>query len=160
MVGGAAFFARHVQDIMDIHVDDLPQFVFLQNPADSPFHLEYGALESCKDLFFFLFDLFCKGLVLLFSEDGRSLDITTVTPEQFQVVSQKLSAGGIHVTIQVVPAQREPGAPDGPMINMPQLAALPDDAPLDQFKVRIIMGAFEYGVSFEVSRVVPQVQCR
>lgn len=142
---------------MHVHVDDLPRLIFLENPSGNHISIEYSQLQTSKDLFFFLFDLFCKGVVALYSDDGgTSVDLTALSASQLKHVAERMALAGIAAVLEddVEGRDVEGGAAPGAQthINMPQLTAMPDDAPLDAFVLRLRMQGRAYRLSFRLER--------
>jgi len=87
---------------VDMHVNDLADFVFTKNINNAEIALDLHGVEDIKDLFFFYLDLFCKGLVLLFG-DGRHVNVEDITLEQFEVIQKKMKCLGINVMLDLQP---------------------------------------------------------
>lgn len=83
---------------VDMHINDLADFMFIKNVNNAEIYLELGGLEDIKDLFYFCLDLFCKGLVYMFGQDGK-VNIELITIEQFYQVKQKMLLAGIIVNL-------------------------------------------------------------
>ena len=87
---------------VNMHIDNFADFMFLKNTQDAIIDLSLGGIESSKDLFCFLVDLLCKGLVLLFGSNG-SVELESITENDFELVVKKMSNAGIKVMIEVKP---------------------------------------------------------
>ena len=140
-----------IDNLLDVHADDLTRLVFIENHRNKTYALCLGGVETSKDLFFFMLDLLCKGLVFLYGNGEPAIDLAEVTTEQFQNVGQKLACAGIIVhlkTEMIVPVNRESNNNDNDTnnepkfetrINMPQLLSMPANSPLESFVLEICM---------------------
>lgn len=142
------YYERSCQT-MDIHVDELAAFVFKKNPVGASCNLSIEGIETTKDLFFFLLDLLCKGIVMLFGQNGVTVDLSTISRDNFQLVAKRMAAAGIVVRL----ALPDCAVCDLTQINIPQLTAMPDNAPLESFVFRIAFNSVMYELSFALSRV-------
>ena len=59
--------------VMNIDVNDLATFIFKQNIDNNQLYINITSLKTHKQLFFLLFDLFCKGLLILYGSDNKLL---------------------------------------------------------------------------------------
>ena len=134
---------------MDIHVDDLATYVFLKNPIGRTFSLSLDGLETTKDLFFFMLDLFCKGLVLLYGKDSKTVDLTTIDNDKFLAVSSALFCAGIITHLEMVPDFEEG---DQAKVNMPQLMEMDDNDELNKFVFKVKFNNVQHELSFAIAR--------
>ena len=83
---------------VDMHVNDLAEFMFTKNKSNALIELSLGGIENNKDLFFFCLDLFCKGLVILHGTENK-VDLDSITMEQFGDIKNKmeLASGGYKI---------------------------------------------------------------
>lgn len=140
---------------MDLPADYVPHLIFKHNVHNRPIDLTIPDLTSSKDLFMYLVDLLCKGLVCLYgrAENGKSvLMLDDLTLEQLEVVKQKLACAGISLHIQIKPKEN----PHTPCcINLPELNAFPETlTDLNVFRLVIVSIQFMYEVRFELFRIV------
>ena len=70
-----------------INVENLARYIFQTNNTNKIF-LDIKSIKTNKELFFFYFDLFCKGLVITFSE-GNTLLLNKLTEEDFYKIKKK-----------------------------------------------------------------------
>ena len=84
-----------------IDVARVAEYIFKKN-VDSTMYLEVNSLKTTKELFFFLFDIFCKGLILMFGEQNQ-VELNTLTAEQFAKVGEKLRYAHIKLCIDSYP---------------------------------------------------------
>lgn len=91
---------------VEMSVDDLSRFVYTENVNNKPIHLDLHGIEDVKDLFCFCIDLLCKGLVYKCMKPNiASIDLDSVTQDEFATVSYKLSRTGIMINLVVKPNQ-------------------------------------------------------
>lgn len=104
---------KPVDAYVEMHINDLADFMFIKNTNNSLIELELNGIEDNKDLFFFLVDLFCKGLVLLYGTNNK-VEISDLTLEDFNTVKQKmaLAAVDVHLLITEVPQDEEDVEPE------------------------------------------------
>lgn len=128
-------------------VDDLSRFMFKDNINDAIIELQLGGVENNKDLFCFLVDLLCKGLVIMFGEPGKTrLELEKLTEEDFHVIQRKMALTGIDVELYVKPnLDNEPAS-----VNLREIEFLPNDAPLSDFVFRVTSSSFIYRIKFNI----------
>lgn len=140
---------------VDMQIDDLAKFLFTENVNNVPIQLSIGELSDNKDLFFFCLDLFCKGLVLLYSEGSRSVSIDKITEEQFQHIQSKMSCAGIKVDLHVFPLDIEVAIHDDnnnkvSVLNVQELNEAPTNKPFHEYEFKLINQDMMYVVNFEL----------
>lgn len=86
---------------INLEVNDLANFLFIQNKNDAVIELNLGGIKNTFDLFCFLLNILCKGIVLMFSPDTMKFDIDSITSEQFAVATTKLANAGILCDVDV-----------------------------------------------------------
>ena len=128
-------------------IADAIKFMFIENTKDNPVYLNVPQLKEPYDLFLFFVDLLCKGLVLLYGENGRIV-IDNLTQEQLAVVTKKLKNAGIALTIDCAPHQQA-APPQAPYIVTP-----PGAQNVNDYKLVIHSSGQKYQVSFDVVRNV------
>ena len=114
---------------VDMHIDDLAEFVFLKNTNNTKIELTLGGIENNKDLFCFCLDLFCKGLILLFSEDGKRVLVEDMTFDQFEMVKTKLACAGVRAHLDVIESKS-----DVAYTNVVDIDADEDGKAIDEYK--------------------------
>lgn len=133
---------------IDVDIDALADYVFVGNRNNKSFILNLPpCIETPKDLFFFLLDLLCKGLVLLYGNGERGVDLRTLDQSRFQHAAQKLRCAGVEACLQTTPC---PGWHN--RINMPQLLALPNDTPLEDFVLEAVISGLRNILHFRLVR--------
>lgn len=134
---------------LNIRVDALAPMLFLRNPHNVPIDLTLGNLSNTKDFFFFLVDLFCKGLILtVHGRVGGRVVIDDVTQEQIAHICEKLHCAGIKTEVDVQPNDRS--NPRAPPINFADILRQPDNLPLNQYCMVVTSDTFVYKVRFDV----------
>jgi hypothetical protein len=88
---------------VEMKIDDLAKFVYIENVNNARIDLNIHGLQDVKDLFCFCIDMMCKGLVHICSKTTKavSIDLDSITNEQFSNVANKLSCTGIIVKLVV-----------------------------------------------------------
>lgn len=84
-----------------VKAEDLAEFIFVANRNNAKLEIDFSRLGNCKELFLFLVDLVCKGLILLYSPEKRSIELDTVTNEQFHFIASKFKPAGIDLVLKV-----------------------------------------------------------
>lgn len=85
--------------VMNIDVGDLATFIFKKNTEENQLYLNITSLKTHKQLFFFLFDLFCKGLLMLYGSDNR-LCLNKLEMSQFDEIKRKLKLAHIELVME------------------------------------------------------------
>lgn len=134
---------------VDMEVDDLAKFMFLENINNAVIELSLGGVESNKDLFCFLVDLLCKGLVLSYGFDNR-VEIDNLTFQDFQKIQQKIGCAGIQVHLEV----KENTEGDIAGVNMYEIDRIDDNAPLYDFTLKLTSVNNIYHIKFSLSHKV------
>lgn len=139
---------------MEVHVDNLAEFLFLKNVNDLYIDMSFQGeeIKTTKDLFYFFLDLFCKGLVLTFGDGTNMVDISCLGAEQFAVINKKMQNAGIEVKLHVEQRAHtvvdDSNNTEGVAVNFPELNNLPDNKPLSEYSFKIVL---PYGVTYVVS---------
>ena len=92
----------HILDV-ELDVKDLVEFIFQRNINNAILELSLGGIENTKDLFFFILDLFCKGLVLMYGNGENRVELQSLTQEQFAYMREKLECAGITPILEFLP---------------------------------------------------------
>ena len=85
---------------LDMSVNDLAEFVFIKNVNDSRLNLSLEGIEDTYDLFCFCVDLLCKGLVLLYGNNGR-VEIDDMSADNLTHISKKMKNAGILLSLSI-----------------------------------------------------------
>ena len=130
----AGALCRRVREA-SIGIDQLAEFVFVGNVRNARLQLNVPGIQGTRDLFYFLVDLLCKGLVLMFGANGRIM-LDELTQEQFDQASARLLLSGVRCHVQL-------GAPEPPQ-NRPPVSTMmmhppdpTDSAPIETYKLRL-----------------------
>lgn len=79
---------------IEVGINELAYFIFKNNIDNARIELDLDGIHNMKDMFFFCYDLFCKGLVILFGTEN-TVNINKISKEQFNIVSERLEYAGI-----------------------------------------------------------------
>jgi hypothetical protein len=132
---------------VDMHIDDLAEFMFMKNINDAIIEMSLGGVENTKDLFCFFVDLMCKGLVLLFGKENR-IELDQLSMDDFKLVQHKMSLAGIAVNLNI-----EPNSTNLPTsLNIRDIDTFPDNNPISSYFFVIISPSIIYKISFGISR--------
>lgn len=83
----------------NIDITELAQYVF-KNESESSIFIKINCLKTTKELFFLLFDLFCKGLIILFGDNNRIL-LNKLDMDQFDKVRAKLKLAHVDLNLHL-----------------------------------------------------------
>ena len=87
-----------MSQVKNIDVSELANYIFVHNIHDNDILININCLKTQKELFFLLFDLFCKGIILMYGENNR-MTLNTLNMEQFDEVKRKLKCARIHLNL-------------------------------------------------------------
>jgi hypothetical protein len=131
---------------VDMEVDDFATFVFKTNINNALIDLSLGGVENNKDLFYFLVDLTCKGLVMLFGSD-KKLELDLITSDDFELIKSKMALAGIVTKLNII--NNIENIPSN--VNIRELDHYPDDIPLNEFTFKVTTLNLIYKISYELS---------
>jgi hypothetical protein len=136
---------------VEMQIQDLAEFMFLRNVNNVSIELSLGGIESNKDLFYFLLDLFCKGLVLMFG-NGNSVDIDTLNEQNFMQIREKLLCAGLEVTLNMYPSDIEGDEFEATpaSINLQEIETAEENKPLNEYEFKVTNKYMIYVVSFNL----------
>lgn len=134
---------------IEITIDDVAEFIFIKNVNNVPIEITMGGIENNKDMFYFCLDLFCKGLIMLFSKDGKSVSVEELTLEDFRVVQTKMSCAGIRLALDVQTESNE-ASQNKTLTNLSDTERESDTKPLEEYKFILNTIPFCYTVSFSL----------
>jgi hypothetical protein len=94
---------------MRIQIDELAQFIFVENTKNKLVGIQIDGISSTSDMFSFCVDLLYKGLHLLYGnekvlEDGSrkfTVRIDEITMDQFDKIKDRLRLAGIEVNLTI-----------------------------------------------------------
>lgn len=85
-----------------IDVQDLANFIFIKNTNNNNIVIELSSITNNKELFFFLFDLLCKGIILVYGKDeSNKVCLNHLTIDQFEYIKKKFKNAHIHLQIVI-----------------------------------------------------------
>lgn len=131
-----------------MHINDLAEFMFIKNIDDKKMMLSLNCVEDNKDLFYFLLDLFCKGLVHMFGRDNH-VNVHELSMEDFEKVKKKMRNAGIVITLDVVVRQEQMASG----VNIQDLERVGCNLPLEKYKFVLTAEAVEYVIHFELEYI-------
>lgn len=134
---------------IDVHVDELAQIIFLDNPKRTRYFLTFDDVDNIKDLFFFMLDLLCKGLVLLHGNGGDKINIHHLDKKMFDEVSDLLTCAGIRAKLEVSSMDEPTTSTE---TNMNDIMRMNPNSSLDDFKFQMRHDRTQYEISFELMR--------
>ena len=144
----------------NIDITELAQYVF-RNENESPIFIEINCLKTKKELFFLLFDLFCKGLIILFGENNKIL-LNKLEMSQFDVVKTKLKLAHVDMNLQLydkdtaVILEMIPSDIDDRFEktiiqkSLAKINGMPDDADLKDYVFQLFMNETLFNINFDV----------
>lgn len=135
---------------VEMHINDLADFVFKKNIYDSEIFLQLFEVEDMQDLFFFCLDLFCKGLVLLYGDKNR-VCLEELSMDQFLEVRRKLRLAGIDVFLDVEPQEPVEGEASPPA-TMIRVVEKTDNITLDDYKFHMHTPQMKYIIHFSLTQ--------
>ena len=86
---------------LNINVEELANFIFKLNDDNNIIYIQTSSIKTKKDLFFFLFDLFCKGLILLYGKGSNRILLNELQMDQFDEIKRKLKYAHIYLNMEV-----------------------------------------------------------
>lgn len=87
-----------MNEVINIDVSELANYIFVKNTKNCPILININSLKTQKELFFLLFDLFCKGLILMYGENNK-MTLNTLQMEQFDEMKKKLKCANIQLNL-------------------------------------------------------------
>jgi hypothetical protein len=136
---------------VDMHINDLAQFIFVENINDVQVAMSLNGIDDTKDLFYFCLDLFCKGLVMMFGSDNR-VNVHELSYNDFENIQKKMKNAGIVVKLQVhedIPIEDTPQ--QHASINIDYINSLRNDLPLSEYTFIMRTNHTVFIVSFEIT---------
>jgi hypothetical protein len=136
---------------VEMEVEDFADFMFVRNTDNKPIEVSMGGLENNKDMYYFCLDLFCKGLVMLFSKDGKSISVEELSQNDFNLVKTKMACAGINVHLEVAQTSPE-DFNNGSLTNLKDIDMLEDNMSLENYKFVLNTIPYKYIISFSLFR--------
>lgn len=138
---------------IELEIDELANFMFIRNENNVVLELSLGGIENNKDLFFFLLDLFCKGLVLMFGNGTNSVDVDTITYENFISIKEKMACAGIQVNMEYYPndiSLNQDNLSKKVVINTDEINEASDNKALNEYIFKLYSLKNQYIISFSL----------
>lgn len=138
---------------IELEIDELANFMFKKNENNIVLELSLGGIENNKDLFYFILDLFCKGLVLMFGNGTNSVDVDTITYDNFLSIKEKMLCAGIQVNMEYYPNDISLNNVDPSkktIINTDEINEASDDKPLNEYVFKLLSLKNQYIISFSL----------
>lgn len=138
---------------VELEIDELANFMFKRNENNVVLELSLGGIENNKDLFYFILDLFCKGLVLMFGNGTNSVDVDTITYENFLSIKEKMLCAGIQVNMEYYPNDiplNDENISKRAVINTDEINEASDDKPLIEYVFKLYSLKNQYIISFSL----------
>ena len=85
---------------IQMHIDYFADFMFVKNINNAIIDLTLPTVDNNKDMFFFLVDLICKGLILLYGINNK-VDLDSLKIDDFVYIQKKLNLAGINVDLNI-----------------------------------------------------------
>lgn len=124
------------------------EYMFIKNTYNRPIQLNLQGIENNKDLFLFLIDLFCKGLVICYGTNN-SVNFDDLDLPKFQHIKSKMANAGIIIDMEITNSPIE--IPTS--INSEELEAEEDHKELKEYTFKIFKGLHIYNIKFCITRV-------
>lgn len=139
---------------VEIEVSELAEFIFKRNINNAILELSLGGIENNKDMFYFILDLFCKGLVLMFGDGTNSVDVDSITYDDFKMIQEKMLCAGIKVNLSYYPLdigiQEDLVNNKKTVLNLDEIQRASDNLPLEQYEFKLLSLKRQHIVSFEL----------
>ena len=135
-----------------LHFNELIDYIFLKNKNNKKILLQLDELKDTKDLFCFCLDLFCKGMVILYGNENRKVNINELSMEQIQAVVDNLSYAGIFTIIQIKDKVEDDDYSMNEVLNksLDTLLDNESDKDLSYYKFTLKIDKLYYIIQFDV----------
>ena len=133
---------------MSVNINNFASFIFLENTQNFNVHLELGGVKHNKDLFFFLLDLFCKGLVLTYGGPLKKVEINSLSEADLDIVKEKMALAGIKASVIIIPESN-----DNVKSNAVDLEALDDNLNLENYIFKLQTLTCQYMIFFKITNI-------
>lgn len=145
---------------MRIDVDELATFIFKKNTENKELYLNIRSLKTTKELFFFLFDIFCKGIILLFGENNK-MKLNSLEPYQFELIKENMKCAHILLTmttydestaklLDLIPKNVKEKNVIQDSIN--DITRMEDNEPLTDYVFKLFMNETLFCINFDIIR--------
>ncbi len=122
-------------------------YMFLTNKDNKIIRLNLQGIENNKDLFLFLIDLFCKGLVICYG-DNNKVNFDDLDVNKFNNIKQKMLNAGIIINLEII--QNVISVPTH--INSSEIDSEVEDKNLEDYIFKIYKDLQIYEIRFSLAR--------
>lgn len=131
--------------------DSLAKLIFITAPDTTSMQISLPSLETVRELFFLLLDLFIRGLLLLFAgtreSDGQEgIAVHDITSQQFETLAAKMRVAGIECRRTAV----EDPSVDRATTNIEELMRAPPNMPLERYRLIARTRGYVYTMWFNI----------
>jgi hypothetical protein len=139
----------------------LLDFIYTKNNNKRCF-LQTPQLNNTKELFCFCLDLFCKGILICYGNETKSVNLEELTLDQLKLVIDKLSMTGIMTIIEIQQLNKKVNEDEESKLvvtnnakeilqnSLSNIYANDNNALLSSFKFDLQVRDFMYIIRFEI----------
>jgi hypothetical protein len=139
----------------------LLDFIYTKNNNKRCF-LQTPQLNNTKELFCFCLDLFCKGILICYGNETKSVNLEELTLDQLKLVIDKLSMTGIMTIIEIQQLNKKVNEDEESILvvtnnakeilqnSLSNIYANDNNALLSSFKFDLQVRDFMYIIRFEI----------
>ena len=138
-------------------IEGLVNILFSPN-APAVVNICMPQMRCARELFFFCFNLFLCGVLRLHGRGQESIAVHTLTEAQFMAVARCMNNAGIDCDLLVEHGVGAGGPPEASM-NLADIAAMPPDLPLQDYKLVARSGLARYVLTFKLFHRTPVPVC-
>lgn len=150
-----------MRDKVDIQVEHLADYIFRTNAIEKKYiFLDVRSLNTSKELFYLFFDIFCKGLMILYGGTNKLLCLNNVSLEQFEEVKclMRYAHIGLFISMHDIrEAVMLDIIDDGETCerrviqkSLANLRRMPNNSPIQDYKFNIMMNDMVMQIHFNV----------
>lgn len=138
---------------VETSLHELVNFMFIENKHNSKIYLDLPSgedgIRDNHDMFTFLLDLLCKGLVTLYGDSDKKIALDNLTSDQMAYVTKKLLNAGVklHVTTKELI-----DIPGNSVLVRPGIFKEAGNDLID-YSLRLVSKNTEYTLKFELVRI-------
>jgi hypothetical protein len=145
---------------VNIDVGEVAKFIFENDNKE--IYINIQSLKTKKQLFFFIFDLFCKGIIILFG-DGKRMCLNSLSLEQFDEIKIKMKNAhlllnmcvydkDIAVLLDMIPENLENQEKNIIQKSINKITMMEDDLDLKEYIFHLYMNDALFCISFDIIR--------
>lgn len=144
---------------MQMSVNSLAKFIFVENTKNIKINLFSSEFKNTKDLFFFVLDLFFKGIVLLYGKknDNNSMTVclNDLNYDQIDYLKDRLKLSFIKLVFisyhyTTIETQDEKVLEKYKYGNTQTLDIMQDNLDIKLYIYKITLDEYIYNISFEI----------